>query len=165
MKPTEVRDCMDSISSLMELSLTLHQINKTLESKCGLSVVQWSLLKTLLNMPAVSPLVLAKALGVTPGTLTQTLTRLDRKKFLFMCDDPNDARKKMISITRLGKEALETVDREYERAFAGIDLVENAIGQIDGYLKTKVKIRLNETVDVNVFDKQDFATEGTPVCR
>lgn len=147
----------------MDLNLTLHHVNKTLESKCGLSVVQWYLLKNLLNMPAVSPLVLAKALGVTPGTLTQTLTRLDRKKLLFMCDDPNDARKKMISITRLGRDTLENVDREYERAFAGIELFESAIAQLDEYLKTKVKIHLSDTEDVDIFNGRKFAAKDTPL--
>ena len=124
----------------MNLSLTLHHINKTLESKCGMSIVQWSLLKTLLNMPAASPLILAKALGVTPGTLSQTLTRLNKKKYLFMCDDPNDARKKMISITRLGKATLDVIDREYERIFAEINLIHHEVEQLDNYLKNKVKI-------------------------
>ena len=73
MKPQGHRKYINPISRLMNLSLTLHHINKTLESKCGMSIVQWSLLKTLLNMPAASPLILAKALGVTPGTLSQTL--------------------------------------------------------------------------------------------
>lgn len=142
MKFEEPHECTNSISCLMELSLTLQNINKTMETKCGLSVVQWSLLKTLLNMPAVSPMFLAKALGVTPGTLTQTLTRLDRKKYLFMCDDPTDARKKMISITRLGRDMLTSIDQEYERIFSEIDSIKDDVEHIHHYLNTKVKNRL-----------------------
>lgn len=151
MKGAGSRDHINSISRLMDLSLTLQNINKSLELKCGLSVVQWSLLKTLLNMPAVSPLVLARALGVTPGTLSQTLMRLDRKKYLFMCDDPTDARKKMISITRLGKKALASVDEEFERIFSEINLIDDGVTKIDDFLKNKVKVSLlvPKTLDID----------------
>lgn len=154
MKPDEQRDYVRSISRLMDLNQTLQHVNKTLESKCGLSVVQWSLLRTLLNMPAVSPLVLAKALGVTPGTLSQTLGRLDKKKYLFMCDDPSDARKKMISITRLGKEALETIDVELEHVFSEIHVIDGEVERVNEYLRKKVKTRLLEIEDLNAFAVQ-----------
>ena len=142
MTPQEAIEPLSPIAQLMELNHTLHQINKTLEASCGLSVVQWSLLKVLIEMPAVSPQVLAKKLGVTPGTLTQTLIRLEKKKFLFMCDDPCDARKKMISITRLGKNMLNSVDPEFERVFAEIEEVQDGIGEIDLFLKKKVRTRI-----------------------
>lgn len=142
MKREESPNQINSISRLMNLSLTLQNINKSLELKCGLSVVQWSFLKTLLNMPAVSPQILARALGVTPGTLSQTLTRLERKKYLFMCDDPTDARKKMISITRSGKDALASVNKIFEQIFSEIDLIEDGLTKIDDFLKDKVKLRL-----------------------
>lgn len=138
----ELPKYIHSITRLMDLSLSLHHINKTLEAKCGLSVVQWSLLKTLLDMPAVSPLMLSKALGVTPGTLSQTLARLDKKKYLFMCDDPTDARKKMISITRLGRDVLASIDQEYERIFSEIDSIKNHVEKIHSYLNDSVKHRL-----------------------
>ncbi len=133
---------LNSITRLMNLNLMCQNINKILETKFGLSMVQWSLLKTLLNMPAVSPLVLAKALQVTPGTLTQTLNRLDRKKYLFMCNDPTDARKKMISITKLGKDTLSSIDEIFKRIFSEINLVDSEIEKIDNYLRQKVKSRI-----------------------
>lgn len=144
MKKHESPELGRSVSCLMELSLTLHHVNRTLEARCGLSVVQWSLLKTLLNMPAVSPLVLARALGVTPVTLSQSLTRLERKKYLFMCDDPSDARKRMVSLTRLGRNKLEDVDRAYELVFAEIETLDGGVQRIGEYLKNKVKLRLNQ---------------------
>ncbi len=159
MKSEKQRECIKSISSLMDLSLTLQNINKTLEVKCGLSFVQWSLLKKLLNMPAVSPLFLAKALGVTPGTLTQTLIRLDRKKYLFMCDDPTDARKKMISITRLGKETLVKVDKEFEFVFSEINIIDSDVEHIHHYLNDKVKSRLKPKKEDGEDELENFELE------
>lgn len=153
MKNKEPYDYLNSITCLMNLNLSLQNINKSLELKYGLSVVQWSLLKILLNMPAVSPLILAKALGVTPGTLSQTLMRLDRKKYLFMCHDPTDARKKMISITRLGKDALVSVDEEFEKLFSEVNIIDDDIQKINDYLKKKIKVRLFESEQLNTEEK------------
>lgn len=152
MIPKEHSEFENSISSLVGLSLSLHQINKTLEAKCGLSVVQWSFLKTLIGMPAVSPHLLAKALGVSPSTLSQSLNRLAKKDLLFMRDDPSDARKKMISITRLGKESLEVADIEYKKVFSEINSIQNELRKIGEFLVQKVKVRLGETID---FDSEN----------
>jgi DNA-binding MarR family transcriptional regulator len=130
------------VTHLMEFSLSLNQINKRLESKYGLSLVQWYLLQTLLDMPAVSPQQLARAIGVTPGTLSQALTRLERKRLLFMRDDPQDARRKMISITRSGKKSMEEAGAEFARAFDGCERMDKEMGQIAGFLRDKVKVRL-----------------------
>jgi DNA-binding MarR family transcriptional regulator len=132
------------MAGLIELNLQLHQINKRLETQYGVSLVQWSLLTTLQTMPAVSQHVLAKAIGITTGSLTQALVRLEKKKFIFTCDDPNDARKKMISLTRQGKEFLERAEILYQKIFSELHRVQPSLIQINGYLKTKVKTRLDD---------------------
>lgn len=142
MRFQELPKNIHSITRLMDLSLSLHHINKTLEAQCGLSVVQWSLLKTLLDMPAISPLMLSKALGVTPGTLSQTLARLEKKKYLFMCSDPTDARKKMISITRLGRDVLTSIDQKYEQLFLEIESIKDNVETVHDYLSNTIKHRL-----------------------
>lgn len=96
-----------SFVSLFHIGVAIHQLNKHTEKSLGLSLVQWRLLKCLVDMPASSAHSLAKAVGVHPSTLTQTLKRLERKKFIFVMEDPKDCRKKLISITRLGKTALD----------------------------------------------------------
>lgn len=136
MKAVENTDFASSISGLIKLSLSLQGLNKSLESKYGLSIVQWSLLNALVGMPAVSPRILAKTLRVTPGTLSQSLNRLAKKDFLFMRSDPNDARKKMISITRSGKNALVSAELEYQDVFAGISSVRNGIDIVNSFLQS-----------------------------
>ena len=148
MNESEVHDISTSLTSLMDLGLTLQQINKALEVKFGASIVQWSLLRALLEMPAVSPMVLSRSLRVTPGTLTQTLTRLAKKKYLFMCEDPHDARKKMISLTRLGRDVVQELEAEYETIFSEIGQVKTHIKCIDGFLKNKVQKQLFNTTDL-----------------
>jgi DNA-binding MarR family transcriptional regulator len=140
--PTHKNLLEGSISELIELNLQLLQINRRLEAQCGVSMVQWSLLKNLIARPAASPQVLAKALGITPGTLSQALSRLERRDLLFTCDDPSDARKKMISITRLGKEALDRAENIYKEAFFEMQPVNQELHDINILLKDRVKSRL-----------------------
>lgn len=129
------------LSNLLFLNSTFQSINKILETKNGLSIVQWSFLRTLLERPAIAPQALAKALGVTPGTLSQTTLRLEKKKYIFVCEDPKDARKKMISLTRLGKDALEKSLVKYENIFSNIANADVEIKTIADFLnRTKKQV-------------------------
>lgn len=148
-----------SLFRLLDLGLELQKINKILEVKYGLSIVQWSLLKNLLEMPAASPLALARSLKITPGTITQTLGRLSKKKFLFICEDPQDARKKMVSLTREGRDALLVVEQEYVSIFAEIDKIEGNIQEVDIFLKEKVKKRLYELDGIDFLEESSSQKE------
>lgn len=123
------------VSCLIDLNQAFQYLNKTLESRYGLSIIQWSLLQNLRQMPAVSPRVLSKTLGVTPGTLSLALARMERRELLFMCDDPSDARKKMISLTRDGKILLDAVDHEYEKLFLEIGKIHEKMSAVGTFLK------------------------------
>ena len=96
--------------SFFHVGISLHNFNKKAEREFGISLVQWRLLKQLIDMPAVSAFNLAKAVGVHPSTLTQTLRRLEIKKYIFIAEDPKDSRKKVISLTRQGKNILDRVE-------------------------------------------------------
>ena len=96
--------------SLFHIGLSIQNLNKKSEKKLGLSLVQWCLLKHLIDMPAVPAHFLAKTVGVHPSTLTQTLKRLERRKYIYIAEDPKDSRKKLISLTRLGNNALENAN-------------------------------------------------------
>lgn len=134
MASTNIHEIEEPLSNLMALNLTFQAINKILEAKYGLSIVQWTFLKTLAEMPAIAPLALARVLKVTAGTLSQTTVRLEKKKYLFVCGNPKDARKKMISLTRSGKEALNSIDKNYKLIFSGIQNVSNELKAIETFL-------------------------------
>lgn len=91
------------------LSMEIERMGQRIEEKCGISLAQWSVLIRLKDLPAITAQELAAAVGVHPSTLTQALKRLERKKFIFIGKDPKDARKKILSLTRLGADRLEEV--------------------------------------------------------
>ncbi|MBI2519974.1 MAG: MarR family transcriptional regulator [Bdellovibrio sp.] len=98
---------MDSeIAQLVRESLSFHNLNKVAEIKLGLSLVQYYFLVTLRDMPGCSPQELAKAIGMHPSTLTQSMKRLQKKEAIFVGEDPKDSRKKILSMTRKGSEQL-----------------------------------------------------------
>jgi DNA-binding MarR family transcriptional regulator len=131
---TKISETDELVLKLLSVNLKFQGLNKTFEYRFGLSIVQWAFMKTLLQMPAASPQGLAKALNVTPGTLTQTAARLERKKFIFVCSDPKDARKKMLSITREGKDVLDDIDKHYELVFSKLMAMKREIFTIEKYL-------------------------------
>lgn len=103
---------MDSkVARLVRENLEFHGLNKSAEVSLGLSLVQYHLLVTLRDMPGCSPQRLADAVGMHPSTMTQSLKRLQRKKAIFIADDPRDARKKLLSVTRLGQDLLISASR------------------------------------------------------
>jgi DNA-binding MarR family transcriptional regulator len=97
-----------ALLALIQIGNTLHHLNKKTEQNCGLSLAQWCVLNRLIDMPAAPANLLAKEVGVHPSTLTQTLKRLERKHCIFMIHDPKDSRKKIISITREGRDLYHT---------------------------------------------------------
>lgn len=101
-----------SLFSLFHIGISIQQMNKKSERRSGLSLVQWCMLRHLIDMPAASAHSLSNAVGVHPSTLTQTLKRLGRKKYVFIAEDPKDSRKKIISITRAGKDALDKTSQQ-----------------------------------------------------
>ncbi len=54
---------------------------------------------------ARSPLRLANAMQVTKGAMTNTLQRLEARRFVRIVDDPDDGRGKLVSLTDEGRAA------------------------------------------------------------
>lgn len=123
--------------SLFRIRLSIHRLSKLSERRFGLSIVQWCFLRRLIQMPAVSAQTLAQTVGVHPSTLTQTLKRLHRRGLIFITEDPRDSRKKTISVTRQGKEALDLAEvrmNQFLESFDGADRSGFALNQVNGYL-------------------------------
>ncbi len=110
MTRNDVLKVQAEIRRLVQESLSFHNKNKAAEKNFGLSLVQYHLLVTLRDLPGCSPQELARAAGMHPSTLTQSLKRLKRKEALYIATDPRDSRKKILSLTRKGRGLMETLE-------------------------------------------------------
>lgn len=124
--------------SLFRIGIAIHNFNKKSEEKVGLSLVQWCLLKKLIDMPGTTAHALAKSVGVHPSTLSQTLKRLEKKGFVYQVDDPKDTRKKIISITRSGKNAMERIAIQVCQWTEDLSSVNNDLRQVNTFLRERV---------------------------
>ncbi len=125
----------DPLFDVFQIGISIHNFNKASEKRLGLSLVQWCVLKCLVDMPACSAHALAAAVGVHPSTLTQTLKRLEKKRFVFATEDPNDSRRKLISITRAGKETLDQASprmADWSRSLGSVGKQLDAVGRAVG---------------------------------
>ncbi len=97
----------ERVTKLVKMSLVFHNLNKVVEHDLGLSLVQYHLLVHLKSRPGISPQSLAKIAGMHPSTLTQSMKRLGKRDFLFVGEDPKDSRKKMLTLTFSGNQAID----------------------------------------------------------
>lgn len=131
----------DEIDSLFHLTLTLHHLNKEVEHKFKLSFVQLFVLLKLRSLPATSAQMLAGAVGVHPSTLSQTLRRLTRKEYVFVTEDPKDSRRKLIALTKRGKEATQVVYRDLKGAFVCVKNARECTNTLESSLNFLSKVR------------------------
>ncbi|MCI0651608.1 MAG: MarR family transcriptional regulator [Planctomycetes bacterium] len=109
-----------NLAELVRLGHALQQVNKRTESRLGLSLVQFHVLRELLDLPGSSSQILAAKAGLHPSTLTQSIRRLARKGYLFVAADPKDSRKKQLTVTRAGKNAVERFGARAGEIFADV---------------------------------------------
>lgn len=128
----------DSLFSLFKIGVSIQHLNKKTEKNFGLSLVQWCLLKCLINMPAAPAHVLAKVAGVHPSTLTQSLKRLERKGYIFITEDPNDSRRKLISLTRIGKNILDKNSIKMEQWSKKLLPMEKELTSVRSFLREQL---------------------------
>lgn len=100
--------------TLLNISISIHNINKKLERSFGLSLVQWCVLLQISENPCISANTLSNFVGVHPSSLTQTLKRLERKRMIIVTEDPLDSRKKVISITKAGHTRTKSLEKSLE---------------------------------------------------
>lgn len=129
---------VQSLVSLFRVGISIHNFNKKSEERVGLSLVQWCLLEQLIDMPGTSAHALAKSVGVHPSTLTQTLKRLEKKGFLFQAEDPKDSRRKIISITIHGKQAMERISSQKNDWMKCLAPVSNDLQKLNSVLQILV---------------------------
>jgi len=132
------------LKSVFQVSLLLHNLNKEAERRIGVSIVQWTILKHLVEMPATSAQELSGAVKLHPSTLTQSLKRLLRKKLIFVSEDPRDSRKKIIVLTRMGKSILDRAEQQMNQLAAELTAVENELYSVENHLSA-LRLQANES--------------------
>lgn len=125
-----------SLMLLFQLSLSIHHLSQTVEKNSGLSLGQWCFLKHLIDLPGATASVLSMAVGVHSSTLTQTMKKMEEREYIAIIEDPKDSRKKLISITRRGKEVLEASDRGWSIYGVGISGMEGDLSKLTDLLSS-----------------------------
>ena len=83
------------------------QISKSLPD--GMAISHLSVLNHLSAMKnEKTPVQLAKSFHVTKGAITNTLSRLETSGYIHIRPDSNDARRKLVTISKSGREAQRT---------------------------------------------------------
>jgi DNA-binding MarR family transcriptional regulator len=131
------------VCELIRVGVEIQRLNKFFEKKLKLSLVQYGVLKHLVEMPAISAQELANLVGVHPSTLTQSIKRLEKKGHLFIDVDPLDSRKRIISITRNGKDSLDQAMKFIESSFSKI----SELGTVLGKLRTALPEQYAQTAN------------------
>jgi MarR family transcriptional regulator, organic hydroperoxide resistance regulator len=112
-----------ALPELFRLSIAIQQLNKVFEAEYGATLLQWYVLRVLLDSPGVSAQRLAVLLGVHPSTLSQMLKRMTLKKLIVVLEDPLDSRKRLISLTRAGKLLHDSMEKKATGIFSTIQKI------------------------------------------
>ena len=105
------------ISKLVQSNLHFYHLNRSAEALLNLSLVQYHLLAQIRDRPGCSPQEIAHLAGIHPSSLTQSLKRLQRRKMIFIEEDPRDSRKKLILLAPPGNQCLNYFERNLQQLF------------------------------------------------
>lgn len=133
-----------SLSKLERLARLLRQAGHAR----GLNPVQWEALRYLArcNVLSHSPGALARYLGSTKGTVSQTLKALEKKGFVAKQVDPKDSRGVQLFLTDAGKALLKDDDQNVVLADIA-ELSDKTRRRFDRALEAlleEARLRLNE---------------------
>jgi DNA-binding MarR family transcriptional regulator len=131
-----MQPALSPLSSVFSIGTLVHQLNKEAERRAGMSVVQWCVLNQMIRMPASSAQQISDAVRLHPSTLTQTLKRLARRNLIFVAQDPRDSRRKLISVTRQGMEAIESSRGEMSRIERDLQPISEKLRAVESHLSS-----------------------------
>lgn len=92
------------LEQLISLSVELHNLNAGVQRRWNLSIVQWLVLKKIVDSPGLSAGTLAEISKIHPSTLTPTLNRLEIFGLVYILERPSDHRRKFIIASWKGLE-------------------------------------------------------------
>ncbi len=72
----------------------------------GVTPVQFAILNTICAEPGLDQISIAQSVAFDAATIGSVLGRLEKRELITRCSDPNDQRRKLITITAKGKRLL-----------------------------------------------------------
>lgn len=106
------------------------------ERPFGLSLAQWTVLRTVLITPGLAQADIAAACGLNVMNVSRAVAGLREKGLVAASDDPRNQRRKLLEATPLGESIGEDLgERErllYEHVFADLDA--NELEQLDSVI-------------------------------
>jgi MarR family transcriptional regulator, organic hydroperoxide resistance regulator len=111
----------------------LQSVSKRMEDRLGVTGPQRLVLRMIGRFPGIAAGELARLLHVHPSTLTGVLARLVKREVIVRCDDPDDARRALFSLTASGRLLDQTrsgtVEASVRRALARVGDGDREIAQ------------------------------------
>ncbi|MFJ6392294.1 MarR family winged helix-turn-helix transcriptional regulator [Streptomyces sp. NPDC091972] len=112
--------------SFLTLAYTLReQVDQHMLMSSGLSLSRTKVLRTLATCGALHQAQLAASLGQAPRSVTQIVEALERIGMVARTDDPEDRRRKTVSITDIGRTALRAAEE------AGTHVLRQHFGRLE----------------------------------
>ena len=110
------------LEQMIALSVDLHNLNANAQRLFDLSIVQWLVLRKIINNPGISARNLATTSGVHPSTITPTLNRLDSMGLIFVFERSSDLRRKLIVASWKGFQCNEAMEKSFIESVVNIPL-------------------------------------------
>lgn len=112
---TSTTEQIGLLEHMISLSVDLHNFNANVQRVFDLSIVQWLVLRKIIDNPGISAGNLALTSGVHPSTMTPTLTRLDSMGLIHAFERASDLRRKLLVASWTGYQC----NLDMEKSFLG----------------------------------------------
>ncbi|MDT0467252.1 MarR family winged helix-turn-helix transcriptional regulator [Streptomyces gibsoniae] len=119
-----------------------HQVKDVVDqhmAKAGLSLSRTKVLQLLARRGALHQAELAEALGQAPRSVTQAVEALERLQLVTRTGDPEDRRRKTVSLTDQGRTALAAGEE------AGRQILQQIFGTLDAHQLARMETLLGHT--------------------
>ena len=109
-------DNLSGLEKLIGLSVDLHNLNASVQRRYEISIVQWLVLKKIIEQPGLSAGTLAEISRVHPSTLTPTINRLEAMDLIYIQERPTDLRRKLLITSWKGFETNLMCQKSFSKA-------------------------------------------------
>lgn len=143
---------MKSVNDKHKFFYNFSKVNKSVTANINENLKEYNVTRSevpffacLYNQDNVTQEHISKVLSLNEGTVTRALVRLEKKEFIERIPNPEDKRKRMVSLTEKGKDISEMLLKEQikfeEKIFA--DFSEEELDDFFNYLH-KIYVVLSE---------------------